>query len=121
MRRGEIYFVNLHPATGREQAGRRPVLVVSDDAINSKPLVVTVVVGTSGGRLNENYPTNVRVTAAESGLPKETIFLCYQIRSLDQSRFAGTSGKPSQPAGRLMPETMRRVEDAICRALRLES
>ena len=43
IRRGEIYFVNLNPTKGREQRGRRPVLVVSVDAINSQPLVVAVV------------------------------------------------------------------------------
>jgi mRNA interferase MazF len=30
VRRGEIYFVNLNPVQGREEAGRRPVLVLSD-------------------------------------------------------------------------------------------
>jgi mRNA-degrading endonuclease toxin of MazEF toxin-antitoxin module len=46
--RGEIYFVNLSPVQGREQAGTRPVLVLSIDAINHLPLVVTVVVGYQG-------------------------------------------------------------------------
>jgi hypothetical protein len=58
--RGEIYFVNLNPAHGREQAGTRPVLVLSIDAINQLPLVVTVVVGTkgreSGPRLSDKRP-----------------------------------------------------------------
>ena len=44
--RGEIYFLNLNPVHGREQAGDRPVLVLSIDAINRLPLVVTVVVAT---------------------------------------------------------------------------
>jgi mRNA interferase MazF len=35
IRRGEVYFVNLSPTSGREQAGRRPVLVVSNDVRNS--------------------------------------------------------------------------------------
>jgi mRNA interferase MazF len=48
IQRGDIYFVNLNPAQGREQAGQRPVLVLSIDAINRLPLVVTVVVGTKG-------------------------------------------------------------------------
>ncbi len=53
IRRGEIYFVDLDPIRGREQAGRRPVLVLSIDAINRLPLVVTVVIGTIG---REPYP-----------------------------------------------------------------
>lgn len=48
IQRGEIYFVDLNPVKGREQAGRRPVLVLFIDDINSLPLVVTVVVGTKG-------------------------------------------------------------------------
>ena len=44
--RGQIYLVNLNPVHGREQKGMRPVLVVSADAINRQPLVVTVVAGT---------------------------------------------------------------------------
>ncbi len=48
MKRGGIYFVDLNPAKGREQSGRRPVLVLSVDDINNLPLVVTVVVGTKG-------------------------------------------------------------------------
>jgi mRNA interferase MazF len=61
-RRGEIYFLDLDPARGREQAGRRPVLVLSIDAINRLPLVV----GTKGENVPRDYPTNVRVTSAGS-------------------------------------------------------
>lgn len=73
IRRGEIYFVNLDPVSGREQAGTRPVLVVSDDQINSRPLVVLVVPGTDGANVTQDSPTNVRIPAEESGLPRETV------------------------------------------------
>jgi mRNA interferase MazF len=111
--RGEIYFVNLSPVQGREQAGTRPVLVLSIDAINQLPLVVTVVVGTKGANLARDYPTNVRVPPAESGLPIETVFLCFQLRSLDPTRF------PTSPAGRLSDAYLTLVEDAVryCLAL----
>jgi mRNA interferase MazF len=107
VQRGEIYFADLDPVQGREQAGRRPVLVLSINAINRLPLVVTVVVGTRGDRVPRDYPTNVRVTTEESGLPCETVFLCFQLRSLDPSRF------PSTPAGQLSGNSLDRVEDAI--------
>jgi mRNA interferase MazF len=54
IQRGEIYFVSLDPVQGREQAGRRPVLVLSADAINRLPLVVTVVVGTKGENITRD-------------------------------------------------------------------
>ena len=68
IRRGEIYFVNLNPVKGREQSGDRPVLVVSTDAINDLPLVVTVVVGTKGANIRQDYPTNLRVKPKGRGL-----------------------------------------------------
>ncbi len=90
---GEIYFAYLDPVQGPEQAGRRPVLVLSIDAINNRPLVVTVIVGTRGENVPRDYPTNVRLSATESGLPTETVFLGFQFRSLDPRRF------PPVPAG----------------------
>ena len=105
--RGEIYFVNLNPVQGREQAGSRPVLVLSSDSILQLPLVVTVVVGTKGANLTRDYPTNVRVPSSESGLPQETVFLGFQIRSLDPGRF------PTSPSGQLSGPFLTKVEDTV--------
>ena len=113
VQRGEIYFVNLNPVQGREQAGHRPVLVLSVDAINRLPLVVTVVVGTKGENVTRDYPTNVRVSTAESGLPLETVFLCFQLRSLDSSRFAGPA------AGKVSGAVLEKVETAVRHCLGL--
>jgi mRNA interferase MazF len=107
IQRGDIYFVNLNPVQGREQAGQRPVLVLSIDVINHLPLVVTIVVGTKGENVTRDYPTNVRLSPAESGLPMETVFLGFQVRSLDPSRFS----RP--PAGRVTGAALRRIEDAV--------
>lgn len=107
VQRGEVYFVNLNPVQGREQAGQRPVLVLSIDAINSLPLVITVVVGTKGENITRDYPTNVRLSPADSGLPMETVFLCFQLRSLDPTRFSGP------PAGRVPETAMRHIEEAV--------
>ncbi len=111
--RGQIYFVNLSPVHGREQAGRRPVLVVSADAINRQPLVVTVVVGTDAKNVPRPYPTNVRVTAKESGLPMDTEFLCFQIRSLDPARFFDPKTHRPNLAGTLPPARLGEVEAAL--------
>ena len=107
IQRSEIYFVNLNPVQGREQAGQRPVLIISINAINRSPLVVTVVVGTKGNNITKDYPTNVRVLPEESGLPLETVFLGFQVRSLDAKRF------PDQPAGKLSDDKMIEVENAV--------
>jgi mRNA interferase MazF len=107
MQRGDIYFVDLDPVEGREQAGTRPVLIVSIDGLNRLPLVVTVVPGTSGVNVSRDFRTNVRVPASESGLPDETVFMCFQLRALDHGRF------PARPDGHLSDDRMADVEDAI--------
>jgi mRNA interferase MazF len=113
VQRGEIYFVDLNPVQGREQAGNRPVLVLSIDAINRLPLVVTVVVGTKGENVSRDYPTNVRVASADSGLPIETVFLGFQIRSLDARRF------PPVLAGKVTGSVLEQVETAVRHCLGL--
>jgi mRNA interferase MazF len=105
--RRQIYFVNLNPVEGREQAGLRPVLVLSINTINQSPLVVTVVIGTKGENIRRDFPTNVRISPDESGLPLETVFLCFQIRSLDKRRFSST------PAGCISEAKMLEVEAAV--------
>lgn len=107
MQRGEIYLVDLGKMIGREQRDRRPVLVVSSDDINRKPLVITVVPGTDGARTPVNYDCNVRVPAGEGGLSKETVFLCFQLRALDHSRF------PQSPIGKLSVSRMLEVDEAL--------
>ncbi len=111
--RGQIYFVNLSPTEGREQAGYRPVLIVSVDAINRQPLVVTVVVGTSAKNVPRDYPTNVRVTAKETGLPMDTVFLCFQIRSLDPRRFLDPKTHRPNLVGTMAPSRMTDVDIAL--------
>jgi mRNA interferase MazF len=106
IQRGDIYFVNLNPVQDREQAGHRPVLVLSINAINQLPLVVTGVVGTKGENITRDYPSNVRLSPEATGLPMETVFLCFQLRSLDPNRFLGS------PAGRVSGEALQRIENA---------
>ncbi|MEN8444753.1 MAG: type II toxin-antitoxin system PemK/MazF family toxin [Cyanobacteria bacterium J06555_13] len=113
IQRGQIYFVDLNPVKGREQAGKRPVLVMSINEINALPLVVTVVVGTKGANIRRDYSTNVRVPVEDSDLPLETVFLCFQVRSLDASRFLG------KPAGILSTQKMAEVESTIRHCLGL--
>ena len=105
---GEVYWADLNPATGREQRGRRPVLVVSRNEVNRLPLTVLVMAGSGAEHYatQKRFPTDIWVGAQESGLPKDTVFLGLQLRSLDRSRLTGPLGK--LPAHRL-PE----VWDAI--------
>ncbi|MBI4368815.1 MAG: type II toxin-antitoxin system PemK/MazF family toxin [Elusimicrobia bacterium] len=111
--RGQIYFVNLNPIQGKEQAGLRPVLVVSVNAINSKPLVVAVVVGTDAKNIPRNYTVNVRAYATETGLPMDTVFMCFQLRSQDPARFTDPKTGQAKAAGAMPEDKMKEVEKAL--------
>jgi len=97
----------------------RPVLVVSADAINRQPLVVTVVAGTEAANIPRDYPTNVRVTARESGLSKDTVFLCFQLRALDPERFRDPRTGLIAAIGQLPPARMAEVDAALRAVLSL--
>lgn len=108
--RGQVSFVRLDPVVGREMGGNksRPVVVLSINDINNKPLVVSVVPGTTAG----DKPTQFKNVAVveptnANGLSGRTIFLCHQLRALDRSRFT------SRPVGRLTSKDISRIEDAV--------
>ena len=108
--RGEIYFVYLDPVFGRELGGykTRPVAVISINDINNKPLVVTVVPGTSAGNKTADFRNVVKVPpTAMNGLSNDTIFECHQLRALDKGRLT------SRPVGRLDPQHLQSIEDAV--------
>ena len=87
--RGEVFFVELGPTRGREiDDKRRPVVVVSANSINRKPLVVAVIPGTSWWTGRRVYESEVKVEpTVENGLTASTVFMCHQIKALDPSRF----------------------------------
>ena len=63
--------------------------------------------------LQRDYPLNIRLTALESGLPMDTVFLCFQIRSLDPSRLIDPRAGVPVPAGTAPAARMADVEQAI--------
>ncbi|NLX92690.1 MAG: type II toxin-antitoxin system PemK/MazF family toxin [Clostridiales bacterium] len=83
----EIYFCNLNPTQGSEQQGKRPVLVISNDAVNHVLPVSTVLPLSSVKAGHKVYPTEVFLSSKTSGLPKDSVAMCQQIRTLSHDRF----------------------------------
>ena len=82
-----IFLASLDPITGAEQAGRRPVLVISRERLNQVLQVVNIVPLTSRKSPSRViYPNEVLLPTASAGLKVESIALCYQIRTLDKKR-----------------------------------
>ena len=82
----EIYFVNLDPTKGSEQQGTRPVLIVSNDAVNQFLPVCTIVPFSSYKKGKKIYPTELLMSPAQTGLDRDSILMFQQIRTIDSSR-----------------------------------
>lgn len=81
--RGEVYWADLDPAKGHEQAGQRPVLVLSHDVFNERSGVVIAVALTSQPP-RAGFPLTLELTS--SRLPKRSWVKISQIRTLSQER-----------------------------------
>jgi mRNA-degrading endonuclease toxin of MazEF toxin-antitoxin module len=81
MKRGEIWLVDLDPAQGHEQKGRRPVLIVSPEPFNRLTKVPVVLPITSGG--NSARMAGFSVGLSGAGTKTTGIVRCDQPRALD--------------------------------------
>jgi mRNA interferase MazF len=82
-----LFLASLDPTAWPEQAGKRPVLVISRERINQLLPVVNVVPLTSLKSPSRIiYPNEALLPAGTANLKVDSIALCYQIRTLDKSR-----------------------------------
>ena len=103
-KRGEVWLADLNPTRGHEQAGRRPVLVVSDDHFNSGPADLVIVLPVTS-RIR-GVPSQIVVRPPEGGLRQESAIICEGIRSVTQERLF-------KRWGIVGPSTLDVIEDAL--------
>ena len=87
--RGEIWWADLNPVRGHEQAGVRPVLVISHDIFNQRSGTVIVLAITSQAP-TAGFPLTLELTTAT--LPKRSWVKISQIRTLSVERLASRLG-----------------------------
>jgi mRNA-degrading endonuclease toxin of MazEF toxin-antitoxin module len=80
-KRGEIWLVSLDPASGHEQKGRRPVLIVSPEAFNRITKLPVILPITSGGSFARTAGFAVPLTGA--GTKTSGVIRCDQPRALN--------------------------------------
>lgn len=83
-RRGEVWYAYLDPIVGREQSGRRPVLVISDDLLNSGPSELVIVLPVTS-RIR-GIPSHIEVNDGEGGLDRPSAIMCEAVRSISRQR-----------------------------------
>jgi mRNA interferase MazF len=90
--RWSVWRANLDPVIGSEQGLTRPVLVVSQTALNDILPVVNILPITSRKAGRRVYPNEALLPTGTAGLTLESIVLCYQIRTLDKRRLGRMFG-----------------------------
>ena len=105
MKRGDIFYADLSPVVGSEQGGVRPVLIVQNDTGGRHGGA-----GSAAARAAQagqaRLPTHISVAPLSCGLPKESVILLEQVRTLDKRRLR-------EKMGRLDEKVMHQVDAAI--------
>ena len=112
VRRGDIYFADLSPVVGSEQGGIRPVLIIQNDVGNKySPTIICAAITSQMNKAK--LPTHIPLSAAEYALPKDSVILLEQIRTIDKQRL-------KEKVCRLDVGMMQRVDQSLLISLGLQ-
>lgn len=111
IRRGDIFWADLDPVKGSEQGKTRPVLIIQNDTGNEhSPVTIIACITTNLKR--KDLPTNVFISAKDTGLTSDSVVLLNQIRTVDKSRL-------TNKAGHVPDHKMLEVDEALKISLNL--
>lgn len=94
IQRGDIFYADLSPVTGSEQGGIRPVLIIQND-VGNRYSPTTIVAAITSKMNKTKLPTHIRIEQGV-GLPKNSIVLMEQIRTIDKKRLQEKIGSISE-------------------------
>lgn len=105
IKRGDIFYADLSPVVGSEQGGVRPVLIIQNNVGNRYS--PTIIAGAITSQLTKaKLPTHIEIKKDSFGLPKDSVILLEQLRTLDKRRLR-------EKLGSLDRDTQRKVDKAI--------
>ena len=90
LRRGSVVWVDLDPTQGREQAGRRPALVIASDLFLEQADTLAIIVPAT--TTDRGWPNHVRLRGEDLHLDQPTFAMTDQIRTVTLDRFHGVEG-----------------------------
>ncbi|RKD30072.1 type II toxin-antitoxin system PemK/MazF family toxin [Thermohalobacter berrensis] len=105
VKRGDIFYADLSPVIGSEQGGVRPVLVIQNDIGNKYS--PTIIVAAITSQINKaKLPTHIEISAKDYGLPKDSVVLLEQIRTIDKKRLR-------ERVGQFDEQMMKKVDECL--------
>lgn len=90
LRRGDVVWAELDPVRGREQSGRRPVLVVASDAYLERADTLAIVLPAT--TVDRGWPNHVLLRGSQLDERKSMFAMTEQPRTLTRDRFVGVIG-----------------------------
>ena len=103
--RGDIFYADLSPVIGSEQGGVRPIVIVQNDVGNKySPTIIAAAVTSQINKAK--LPTHIEISADEYGLPKNSVVLLEQIRTIDKRRL-------KEKIGHINEDLVRKVNAAL--------
>ena len=90
IKRGDLYYADLSPVIGSEQGGIRPILIIQNNVGNKYS--PTVIAAAITSKMNKaKLPTHIEIDTT-CGLPKDSVILTEQLRTLDKKRLIDKIG-----------------------------
>jgi len=110
-RRGGVYYVDFDPVRGSEQGKVRPALVIQND-VGNESSSTTIVAAITSRLPSRRYPFHVWLP--EEFLPKPSVVMCEQIRTVSTERVV------SAVIAHCPPDIMAEVDEALMRSLGID-
>ena len=85
IRKGSIYWIDFSPGKGSEPIGRRPGLVIQNDALNDSNLNTVIMLAITSTMKFGELPGNVVLRKGEANIPKRCVINATQIKSVDKN------------------------------------
>lgn len=111
IRRGDVFYADLSPVVGSEQGGVRPVVIIQNDTGNKySPTVIVAAITSQTNK--SNLPTHIIITG-DINLPKNSVVLLEQIRTIDKRRLR-------DKVGELEKKVIKNIDNALYISLALD-
>jgi mRNA interferase MazF len=113
-KRGDIILVDLELVRGSEQGKVKPCIIVQNDIANKFSPVTNIIPVSDAKNVRKWYPCLVSLKKEESGLEKDSVAQCNQIRTIDAER------RIIKQIGHLGEQKMKEIDRALRIQLALE-
>ena len=105
IKRGDVFYADLSPVVGSEQGGVRPVLIIQNDMGNKySPTVIIAAITSQTNKAK--LPTHVQIDP-KIGLPKNSVVLLEQVRTIDKKRLRDKVGTFDQASMDKVDESLK--------------